>query len=114
MTQVGYMGGDISNPTYQDVCNGDTNHAEVIEICYDENIVSFEQLLNVFWENHNPTTLNQQGVDIGTQYRSVIFFTSELQKKEAKTSILSQQGKWKKKIVTQIIQSSEFYRAEEY
>jgi len=114
LSQVGYMGGDINNPTYQDVCNGDTNHAEVIEIYYDEKVVSFEKLLNIFWGNHNPTTLNQQGVDIGTQYRSVIFYTSESQKKEAKTSISSQQGKWKENIVTEISQASKFYRAEEY
>jgi len=114
LSQVGYMGGDINNPTYQDVCNGDTNHAEVIEICYDENIVSFEKLLNVFWGNHNPTTLNQQGPDIGTQYRSVIFYTSELQKEESKRSIASQQEKWKENIVAEISPSSKFYRAEEY
>lgn len=114
LCQVGYMGGDIDNPTYQDVCNGDTNHAEVIEIYYDKNIVSFEQLLNVFWNNHNPTTLNQQGVDIGTQYRSVIFCTSDLQTEESNRSILNQQAKWKDKIVTEISQASKFYRAEEY
>ena len=96
LSQVGYMGGETNNPTYQDVCNGDTNHAEVIEICYDENIVSFEQLLNVFWGNHNPTTPNQQGVDIGTQYRSVIFYTSDFQKKNAKSTLYPlQQEKWK-------------------
>ena len=114
LSQVGYMGGETNNPTYQDVCNGDTNHAEIIEIYFDEKIVSFENLLSVFWGNHNPTTPNQQGVDIGTQYRSVIFYTSDLQKKNAMNSISLQQVKWKNKIVTQIIQSSEFYRAEEY
>jgi len=114
LTQSGYMGGNTESPTYEEICKGNTNHAEVIEICYDENVVSFQQLLNIFWENHNPTTLNQQGFDIGSQYRSVIFYTSGLQKKEAKTSIQSQQKKWKDKIVTQIIECSTFYRAEEY
>jgi len=114
LSQVGYMGGETNNPTYQDVCNGDTNHAEVIEIYFDENVVSFKQLLNVFWGNHNPTTPNQQGVDIGTQYRSVIFYSSELQKQNAIESSLLQQEKWKRKIVTQIIKFSVFYRAEEY
>jgi len=114
LSQAGYMGGETNNPTYQDVCNGDTNHAEVIEIYFDEKIVSFEDILSVFWDNHNPTTPNQQGVDIGTQYRSVIFYTSDFQKKNAMNSVSLQQVKWKNKIVTQIIQSSEFYRAEEY
>jgi peptide methionine sulfoxide reductase msrA/msrB len=114
LSQVGYMGGKTNNPTYQDVCNGDTNHAEVIEIYFDEKIVSFEEILSVFWKNHNPTTPNQQGPDIGTQYRSIIFYTSELQKEESKRSIPSQQEKWKEKIVTQISQASKFYRAEEY
>ena len=114
LSQVGYMGGETNNPTYQDICNGDTNHAEVIEIYFDEKIVSFKELLSVFWENHNPTTPNQQGVDIGTQYRSVIFYTSDSQKKNAMQSVPLQQEKWKNQIVTQIIQSSEFYRAEEY
>ncbi|MGY8989189.1 MAG: peptide-methionine (S)-S-oxide reductase MsrA, partial [Flavobacteriales bacterium] len=114
LSQVGYMGGETNNPTYQDVCNGDTNHAEIIEIYYDEKIVSFKDLLSVFLGNHNPTTPNQQGVNIGTQYRSVIFYTSDFQKKNAMNSISLQQEKLKNKIVTQIIQSSEFYRAEEY
>jgi len=114
LSQVGYMGGNTENPTYREVCKGDTNHVEVIEIYFDEKIVSFENLLSVFWKNHNPTTPNQQGVDIGTQYRSVIFYTTDLQKKNAMNSISLQQVKWKNKIVTQIIESSEFYRAEEY
>jgi peptide methionine sulfoxide reductase msrA/msrB len=114
LSHVGYMGGDTENPTYVEVCKGDTNHAEVIEIYFDKKIVSFEGLLSVFWGNHNPTTLNQQGVDIGTQYRSVIFYSSELQKQNAIESSLLQQEKWKRKIVTQIIKFSVFYRAEEY
>ena len=114
MTQVGYMGGAIDNPSYEEVCKGETNHAEVVQIYYNEEIISFEGLLDMFWRNHNPTTLNQQGLDIGTQYRSVIFYTSDSQKKDALNSIPLQQSKWKEKIVTEIVQSSKFYRAEEY
>lgn len=114
LSQAGYMGGDTKNPTYQEICKGNTNHAEVIEVCFDEKIVSYHEILKVFWDNHNPTTLNQQGVDIGTQYRSVIFYTSELQKEEAEKSISIQQEKWENTIVTQIITAPKFYRAEEY
>ena len=108
------MGGKTENPTYREVCRGDTNHVEVIEIYFDENIVSFKDLLSVFWENHNPTTPDQQGADIGTQYRSVIFYNSDEQKKKAKKSAILHQDILENKIVTQIIPSSEFYRAEEY
>ena len=114
LSQVGYMGGDTENPTYQDICMGDSNHAEVVEVFYDEKEISFNNLLNIFWENHNPTTPNQQGVDIGTQYRSVIFHTTESQKEESEKSILMQQSNWENTIVTQIISEPKFYRAEEY
>ena len=113
-SQVGYMGGNTKKPTYEEVCKGDTNHAEVIEIYFDEEFISYERLLDIFWSNHNPTTLNRQGVDTGTQYRSVIFHTSNSQKITAENSVKTQQEKWKKSIETQIIKSSEFYRAEEY
>ena len=114
LSQVGYMGGDTENPRYKDICTGDTNHAEVVEVYYDEKVISFTDLLNIFWENHNPTTPNQQGFDIGSQYRSVVFYTSENQKKIAEESILIQESNWNKTIVTEVIIAPIFYRAEEY
>ncbi len=114
LSQVGYMGGDTDNPRYKDICTGDTNHVEVVEVYYDEKVISFTDLLNIFWENHNPTTPNQQGFDIGSQYRSVVFYTSENQKKIAEESILVQELNWKKTIVTEVIIAPIFYRAEEY
>lgn len=114
LSQVGYMGGDTENPRYKDICTGDTNHVEVVEVYYDEKVISFTDLLNIFWENHNPTTPNQQGFDIGSQYRSVVFYTSENQKKIAEESILIQESNWNKTIVTQVIIAPIFYRAEEY
>ncbi|MFS1512461.1 peptide-methionine (S)-S-oxide reductase MsrA [Chengkuizengella sp. SCS-71B] len=115
-TEVGYLGGTKGNPTYQEVCTGDTGHAEVVQLEFDPNIVSYEALLEVFWENHNPTTLNRQGPDIGTQYRSAIFYHSEEQKETADQSKQEKQnsGKYKKEIVTEITPASTFYKAEEY
>lgn len=114
MTQVGYMGGVTDNPSYEEVCKGETNHAEVVQIYYNEEIISFESLLEVFWRNHNPTTINQQGLDIGTQYRSVIFYYNPKQKQIAKESIIEQQDYYENLIVTQIVKFEKFYRAEEY
>ena len=114
MVQVGYMGGKTLNPTYHDICRGDTNHAEVLQIAFNPEIISYSDLLKIFWKNHNPTTLNQQGPDMGTQYRSVIFCQNDKQKELAESSISTQQTKWGKEIVTQIIPSEKFYRAEEY
>jgi len=114
MVQVGYMGGDTLNPTYNDICRGDTNHAEVLQIAFNPKIISYSDLLKVFWQNHNPTTLNQQGPDMGTQYRSVIFYYSDLQKNEAEKSKQDALTNFKTPIVTQIVVSSIFYRAEEY
>ena len=114
MCQSGYMGGDTKNPNYREVCTGTTNHAEVVEVYYDEKEVSYDSLLQIFWKNHNPTTLNRQGVDIGTQYRSVIYYTSDIQKDSANSSLIASQKNWDRSIVTQIEKSTVFYRAEEY
>ncbi len=112
----GYTGGKTENPKYEDVCYNDTGHAEAVEVTYDPAQVKYEDLLKVFFENHNPTTLNMQGPDIGSQYRSGIFFTSDAQKKEAEAYVkeLTASGKWKRPIVTEITPASTFYKAEEY
>ena len=115
-TAVGYMGGKLENPSYEDVCTDRTCHAEVVQVTYDPNEISYAELLKVFWSNHNPTTLNRQGPDMGTQYRSVIFFHTPEQKAAAAKSklALEQSGKWKKAIVTEIVPAAAFFRAEEY
>lgn len=115
-TRVGYSGGTLKNPTYKDVCSSETGHAEVVEIGYDPSIVSYEELINIFRNIHDPTSLNRQGWDIGTQYRSVIFYHNEEQKKTAllAKSTLEKAGKYKKQIVTEIKPVSEFFIAEEY
>lgn len=115
-TSVGYMGGEFENPTYHDVCTGRTGHAETVEIIFDPSLISYNELLNVFWDNHDPTTLNRQGPDTGDQYRSVIFYHSEEQKKLALASRdeLEKSGRYKRKIVTQIVPATKFNLAEEY
>lgn len=115
-TRVGYSGGTLPNPTYKDVCSGRTGHAEAVEVEHDPSKVSYEELLNVFWENHDPTTLNRQGPDIGTQYRSAIFFHTPEQEAAAKASKekLERSGKYRSQIVTEITPASAFYPAEEY
>jgi peptide-methionine (S)-S-oxide reductase len=115
-TAVGYMGGGLENPTYQDVCTDSTGHAEVVEVDYDPARVSYEDLLEVFWNNHDPTTLNRQGPDVGTQYRSVIFHHSPEQEAAARASKeeLEQSKRFRSAIVTQIVPSKTFWRAEEY
>jgi peptide-methionine (S)-S-oxide reductase len=113
-TQVGYAGGSMPKPTYQDVCSDETGHAEVVEVTFDPAVISYHDLLNVFWENHDPTTLNRQGPDVGTQYRSVIFTHSPEQEAEARASLQSAQSRFKRQIVTQILPAPEFWRAEEY
>ena len=115
-TTVGYMGGPLKNPTYEDVCTNTTGHAEVVHIIYDEKIISYEQLLDIFWNIHDPTQLNRQGPDRGTQYRSVIFYYNDIHKKVAEKSKKKQQnsGRYKKQIVTEIIKAQTFYPAEEY
>ena len=111
---VGYLGGNLDNPSYEDVCTGKTGHAEVVEVTFDPDIVPYSDLLDTFWDCHNPTTLNQQGLDVGTQYRSAIFFHDDDQKTNAETSIESMRGSWPDPIVTEITPTSTFYRAEEY
>jgi peptide-methionine (S)-S-oxide reductase len=115
-TVVGYTGGSFKDPTYKDVCSGKTGHAETVEIEYDPSRVSYEELLSVFWENHDPTTLNRQGPDIGTQYRSAIFFHTPEQKAAAIASKenLQKSGRYKNPISTEITPASRFYRAEDY
>ncbi len=115
-TAVGYSGGRLENPTYEDVCSGRTGHAETVQVEYDSSRVSYEQLLDVFWENHDPTTLNRQGPDVGEQYRSAIFFHTPEQEAAATASKakLENSEKYKRPIVTQIQPASKFYRAEEY
>ena len=111
----GYSGGKTQNPTYEQVCSNSTDHAEVVLIDYDANVVSYDTLLNVFWEKHDPTTLNQQGPDIGTQYRSAIFYFTEVQKEIARKSLEYRQNKLgDRKIVTEITEAKEFWKAEEY
>lgn len=115
-TAVGYSGGTFKDPTYHDVCTGRTGHAEVVEVEYDPSKVSYEELLAVFWNIHDPTMLNRQGPDVGTQYRSAIFFHNPEQEVAAKASKeqLQHSGRFKKPIVTELTPTSPFYRAEEY
>ena len=114
--EVGYTGGETENPTYQDVCSGTTGHAEVVLVEYDSGKVTYEQLLDVFWKNHDPTTLNRQGPDRGSQYRSAIFYHTPEQKEAAISSKenLGKSGSFKDPVVTEIAPAAEFYRAEEY
>jgi len=115
-TAAGYMGGSLEHPTYEDVCTDKTGYAEVAQVDYDPAVVSYDRLLDIFWENHDPTTLNRQGPDQRTQYRSVIFYHTDQQKQEAVQSKEQQEksGKYKHPIVTEVTKASTFYRAEEY
>jgi len=115
-TAVGYLGGRTENPTYESVCSGRSGHAETVEVEYDPAKVSYERLLDVFWENHDPTTLNRQGPDVGEQYRSAIFFRTPEQEAAAIASKETREksGRYKRPIVTEITPASTFYRAEEY
>lgn len=115
-TAVGYAGGNLENPTYQDVCSGRTGHSEVVEVIFDTNKVSYNQLLEFFWKIHNPTTLNRQGPDIGVQYRSVIFYHDEKQKLQAEDSKkrMQESGTYPRDIVTAIEPTKTFWKAEEY
>lgn len=115
-TEVGYSGGATENPGYEEVCTDKTGHAEVVRVEYDPAEVSYEELMNVFWENHDPTTLNRQGPDVGTQYRSVIFYHTPEQRELAEKSRAEQErsGKYNAPIVTEIKPAPSFYRAEDY
>ena len=115
-TAVGYIGGQLPNPTYEEVCTDKTGHAEAVEVEFDPDEITYDELLNVFWNNHNPTTLNRQGPDIGNQYRSAIFYHDEEQKEIAEKSkqILEQSGKHENPVVTEIVPAPTFYTAEEY
>lgn len=113
-TAVGYMGGSLRKPAYEDVCSDRTGHAEVVDVTFDPAVISYHDLLNVFWDNHDPTTKNRQGPDVGTQYRSVIFFHSPEQEQEARESRDAAQKRFKRPIVTEIVPAAEFWRAEEY
>ena len=112
----GYAGGDKDNPTYEEVCTGRTGHAEVVEVDFDPDKISYVELLDTFWDVHDPTPLNRQGPDIGTQYRSAIYFHTSEQQEAARNSLLSQSesGRYRNPIVTEVTQASTFYKAEEY
>ena len=113
-TRVGYSGGTLDNPTYEDVCSHTTGHAEVVEVTYDDEAVSYDDLLNVFWRKHDPTQLNRQGWDIGDNYRTVVFVHDEEQRAAAERSKENEQAKHKSPIVTQIEPAQTFYPAEDY
>lgn len=115
-TAVGYAGGSKDHPTYEDVCSDETGHAEVVEVEFDPGAISYDKLLQVFWSNHNPTMLNRQGPDVGTQYRSAIFYHSPEQQAQAEASkaALEKSGKYSKPVVTRIEPAPTFWRAEEY
>ncbi|MBD3169043.1 MAG: peptide-methionine (S)-S-oxide reductase MsrA [candidate division Zixibacteria bacterium] len=115
-TQVGYMGGTVENPSYQEVCTDKTGHAEVVEVTYDPEKVDYRALLNVFWECHDPTQVNRQGPDIGEQYRSAIFYHNDKQRELAEKSkqMLEEKGKFSRPVATVITEAQTFYRAEEY
>jgi peptide-methionine (S)-S-oxide reductase len=114
--ESGYAGGSVPNPSYREVCTGDTGHAEVVQVTFDPGALSYRDLLNVFFAMHDPTTLNRQGADVGTQYRSVIFYHSPEQKRAAEEAIaeLNAAGIWEEPIVTEVVPLEAFYRAEDY
>lgn len=113
---VGYMGGDTDNPGYQQVCSGNTGHAEAVQLLFDDTQVSYAELLDTFFAMHNPTTLDRQGPDFGSQYRSAVFWHESEQQQEAEKKIakLDASGKWQDPVVTQVVEADKFWRAEEY
>ena len=112
--ESGYSGGEMQNPSYQAVCTGETGHAEVVQISYDSEIISFDDLLRIFFTIHDPTTLNRQGGDVGTQYRSAIFYHSQEQKESAKQIMTEMASKWTNPIVTEVTPFEKIYIAEDY
>jgi peptide-methionine (S)-S-oxide reductase len=112
--ECGYAGGHTANPTYEDVCSDQTGHAEVVQITYDPKKISYQQLLDIFWDVHDPTTLDQQGDDVGSQYRSIILYDNPEQQKLAEASKAAEQTKLNGKVTTEIVPLKAFYRAEEY
>lgn len=110
----GYAGGSRKNPSYEQVCTGATGHAEVVDITFDPNVITYEEILDIFWAVHNPTTLNQQGADRGTQYRSVIYYYNENQKAKALASMAKAQQQWNDPLVTELTFAPEFFAAEAY
>ncbi|HRH24908.1 MAG TPA: peptide-methionine (S)-S-oxide reductase MsrA [Candidatus Paceibacterota bacterium] len=110
----GYIGGDLPNPTYEQICSGETGHAEAVKVVYDESILPLSDLLEIFFATHDPTTLNRQGNDVGTQYRSAIFFTNKEQENASHEAIKEAQKSFSQHIVTEVVPASEFYQAEEY
>lgn len=115
-TRVGYCGGHLEHPSYQDVCSGTSGHAEALEITFDPQLISFESLLTIFWECHDPTQLNRQGPDMGSQYRSAIFYHSDIQKQNAEESLqqLEQSGRLHRPVATVIVPAGAFWEAEKY
>jgi peptide-methionine (S)-S-oxide reductase len=113
-TRVGYAGGSLENPSYEDVCSHTTGHAEVVEVTYDDAVVSYDDLLDIFWRKHDPTQLNRQGWDVGDQYRSVVFFHDEEQRRAGERSKQREQARYRKPIVTLIEPAPTFYQAEDY
>jgi peptide-methionine (S)-S-oxide reductase len=110
----GYAGGNTENPTYDDICTGKTGHAEIVQIEYDPDKISYDKIIDLFWDAHDPTTLNRQGADVGTQYRSIILTTDDAQVRLARESLERAQPKFKSPIVTEIVPLEKFYPAEEY
>ena len=110
----GYAGGTTPNPTYEEVCTGETGHAEVVQVAFDPQLISYEEILDIFWQSHDPTTVNRQGADVGTQYRSVIFTANDAQAETAEKSKKKIQGKFRDPIVTEIRPLAKFWKAEDY
>ena len=110
----GSAGGETPNPTYEEVCSGETGHAEVVQVSFDPSLISYEEILDIFWQAHDPTTLNRQGADVGTQYRSVIFYASEAQREAAEKSKKTIQKKFRDPVVTEIKPLEKFWKAEDY
>jgi peptide-methionine (S)-S-oxide reductase len=110
----GYAGGTTPNPTYEEVCGGETGHAEVVQVTFDPSLISYEEILDIFWQAHDPTTLNRQGPDTGTQYRSVIFYANDAQRQAAESSKKKVQSKYKSPVVTEVLPLETFWKAEDY